>query len=79
LLPSFLVERLLQSVGTRPDHRLAERSKVRLAELRHEDWTAAFPDGLIVRACRAAGFEPNLVRSPATSSLSAHSSSEDWP
>jgi DNA-binding transcriptional LysR family regulator len=34
---------------------------VRLAELSEDDWTAANPDGLIVRACRAAGFEPNLV------------------
>jgi DNA-binding transcriptional LysR family regulator len=34
---------------------------VRLADLRDEDWTAASTDGLIVRACRAAGFEPNLV------------------
>jgi DNA-binding transcriptional LysR family regulator len=48
-------------VALPPDHRLAERAKVRLADLSHEDWTAAFPDGLIVRACRAAGFEPNLV------------------
>jgi DNA-binding transcriptional LysR family regulator len=34
---------------------------VRLADLREDDWTAALTDGLIVRACRAAGFEPNLV------------------
>ncbi len=31
------------------------------SDLRDEDWTAATTDGLIVRACRAAGFEPNLV------------------
>jgi DNA-binding transcriptional LysR family regulator len=40
---------------------LAERPEVRLADLSEEDWTAALPDGLIVGACRAAGFEPNLV------------------
>jgi DNA-binding transcriptional LysR family regulator len=34
---------------------------VRLADLRDDDWTAATTDGLIVRACRTAGFEPNLV------------------
>jgi len=44
-----------------PDHRLADRPAVALADLRDDDWTAADPDGLIVRACRAAGFEPNLV------------------
>jgi DNA-binding transcriptional LysR family regulator len=49
------------TVALAPDHRLARRAKVRLADLREEDWTAATTDGLIVRACRAAGFEPNLV------------------
>jgi DNA-binding transcriptional LysR family regulator len=34
---------------------------VALAELRDDDWTAARTDGLIVQACRGAGFEPNLV------------------
>ena len=29
--------------------------------MRDDDWTAALTDGLIVRACRAAGFEPDLV------------------
>jgi molybdate transport repressor ModE-like protein len=48
-------------VALAPGHPLAERSSVRLADLRDEDWTAAVTDGLIVRACRAAGFEPNLV------------------
>jgi DNA-binding transcriptional LysR family regulator len=48
-------------VALAPDHRLAERPAVRLAELSDEDWTAASTDGLIVGACRAAGFEPNLV------------------
>jgi DNA-binding transcriptional LysR family regulator len=48
-------------VALAPGHRLAERPEVRLAELSEDDWTAAVPDGLIVSACRAAGFEPNLV------------------
>jgi molybdate transport repressor ModE-like protein len=49
------------TVALAPDHRFAGRSKLRIAELADEDWTAALPDGLIVRACRSAGFEPNLV------------------
>lgn len=48
-------------VALAPDHPLAERPEVALADLRDDDWTVAVPDGLIVRACRAAGFEPNLV------------------
>jgi DNA-binding transcriptional LysR family regulator len=48
-------------VALAPDHRLAERPEVSLAELRDEDWTVAATDGLIVSACRAAGFEPNLI------------------
>ena len=48
-------------VALAPDHRLAERAEVRLADLGDDDWTAAVTDGLIVGACRAAGFEPNLV------------------
>jgi DNA-binding transcriptional LysR family regulator len=48
-------------VALAPDHPLAERQEVRLAELAGMDWTVAVTDGLIVRACRAAGFEPNLV------------------
>jgi DNA-binding transcriptional LysR family regulator len=43
------------------EHPLAERAQVALADLSGDDWTAAMPDGLIVSACRAAGFEPNLV------------------
>src|SRR4051812_32111509 len=48
-------------VGLAEDHRLARRRTVRLADLAAEGWTAASTDGLIVRACRAAGFEPQLV------------------
>ena len=44
-----------------PEHPLAAQPAVRLADLRHEDWTAALTNGVIVRACRAAGFEPHLV------------------
>jgi DNA-binding transcriptional LysR family regulator len=44
-----------------PDHPLAARPEVALADLRDDGWTAAQTDGPIVRACRAAGFEPNLV------------------
>jgi DNA-binding transcriptional LysR family regulator len=36
-------------------HRLARRRRLRLEELADEVWTAPTPDGLIVRACRAAG------------------------
>jgi len=48
-------------VALPPGHRLAGHSQVDLRDLRDEDWTAALTDGIIVRACRAAGFEPNLV------------------
>jgi DNA-binding transcriptional LysR family regulator len=48
-------------VALPPGHPLAERTEVRLADLAGEDWTTAGPDGLIVRACRAEGFEPHLV------------------
>jgi DNA-binding transcriptional LysR family regulator len=54
-----LRERFL--VALAHDHRLAQRPAVRITELRDEDWVAASTDGLIVRACRQAGFEPNLV------------------
>ena len=48
-------------IALAPDHPLAGRAAVRLADLADDDWTAASTDGLIVRACHAAGFEPNLV------------------
>lgn len=48
-------------VALSPDHRLAARSEVALGDLRDDDWLAGLTDGVIVRACRAAGFEPNLV------------------
>ena len=49
------------TVALAPGHRLAQRPEVRLADLSDDDWTAASTDGLIVRACQAAGFDPNLV------------------
>src|SRR6201994_712271 len=48
-------------VALAPDHRCASQHQVDLADLRDDDWTAALTDGVIVRACRAAGFEPRLV------------------
>ena len=48
-------------VALAPDHPLAAHDEVALADLRDDDWTAALTDGVIVRACRAAGFEPRLV------------------
>jgi molybdate transport repressor ModE-like protein len=48
-------------VALAPDHPLAAQPAVRLADLRNEDWAAALTNGVIVRACRAAGFEPHLV------------------
>jgi DNA-binding transcriptional LysR family regulator len=48
-------------VALPPDHRLAAQKAVRIRDLADDDWTAAYTDGLIVRACRAAGFEPRLV------------------
>jgi DNA-binding transcriptional LysR family regulator len=48
-------------VALAPDHPLAGQSEVRLADLAGDDWTAALTDGIIVGACRDAGFEPRLV------------------
>jgi DNA-binding transcriptional LysR family regulator len=48
-------------VALPPEHDLAGRPAVRISDLADEDWTAAYTDGLIVRACRSAGFEPRLV------------------
>lgn len=42
-------------------HPLAARAAVSLRELAGEPWMAPERDGLLVRACRAAGFEPRLV------------------
>jgi DNA-binding transcriptional LysR family regulator len=44
-----------------PGHPLAQRDVVELSELAGEGWTAPSTDGIIVRTCRAAGFEPRLT------------------
>jgi len=44
-----------------PRHRLARRRTVDLADLAGEPWTAPSRDGLVARACRAAGFEPRIA------------------
>ncbi|WP_169542070.1 LysR family transcriptional regulator [Solirubrobacter soli] len=48
-------------VGLAPGHPLADRDTVELRELADDPWSAASTDGLIARACRAAGFEPRIV------------------
>jgi DNA-binding transcriptional LysR family regulator len=55
----LLRERFL--VALAPDHALAERATVRLADLRDAAWIASGADGLIVRVCRDAGFEPDVI------------------
>src|SRR5829696_749385 len=42
------------------DHRLADEEQIALRELADEPWMAPSRDGIIVDACRAAGFEPRL-------------------
>lgn len=44
-----------------PDHRLARRRSIRLEALAEDTWTAPSPDGLVYRACVAAGFEPRIA------------------
>ncbi len=48
-------------VALPPRHRLARRRAVRLADLAREAWTAPSRDGIVARACRAAGFEPRIT------------------
>jgi DNA-binding transcriptional LysR family regulator len=48
-------------VALAPEHPLAARPSVRIADLADENWTAPSTDGMVVRACREAGFEPRLV------------------
>jgi DNA-binding transcriptional LysR family regulator len=52
-------EPMLAVVGA--GHRLAGRARIALSELRDDPWMAPSRDGLVVAACRAAGFEPELV------------------
>jgi DNA-binding transcriptional LysR family regulator len=44
-----------------PNHRLARRRSVRLDALAEDTWTAPSADGLVYRACVAAGFEPRIA------------------
>jgi DNA-binding transcriptional LysR family regulator len=44
-----------------PTHRLATRATIRLSALRNDTWLAATRDGLIYRACIAAGFDPRIA------------------
>jgi DNA-binding transcriptional LysR family regulator len=55
----LLRERFMVALAA--DHPLAARPTLELADLSGEDWTAARTDGLIVTACRTAGFEPHLI------------------
>jgi DNA-binding transcriptional LysR family regulator len=54
----LLQESMLGLVGA--GHRLAGRRRIRLPELTGDTWTAATRNGLIVRSCIAAGFEPHV-------------------
>jgi DNA-binding transcriptional LysR family regulator len=55
----LLEEPMLAALG--PGHKLAGRKRIRLGELADDPWLASARDGLIVRACVAAGFEPRLA------------------
>jgi len=44
-----------------PRHRLARPRTLRLADLAGEPWVVPSRDGLVARACRAAGFEPHIA------------------
>jgi len=52
-------EPMVAMVGAK--HRLAGRKEIGLAELADDPWDAPSRDGIVVNACRAAGFEPRLV------------------
>jgi DNA-binding transcriptional LysR family regulator len=54
----LMVEPFVAIVGA--GHRLATRKTLRLHDLRDEPWTAPSADGILVRACRAAGFAPDV-------------------
>jgi DNA-binding transcriptional LysR family regulator len=49
------------AVALPPRHRLAARRAVRLADLAEDAWTAPSRDGIVVNACRSAGFEPRIA------------------
>jgi DNA-binding transcriptional LysR family regulator len=42
-------------------HRLAGRRQIALRDLADESWMAPATEGMLVDACRAAGFEPRIV------------------
>jgi DNA-binding transcriptional LysR family regulator len=44
-----------------PAHPLAGNASVAIADLAGDGWTAPSADGIIVRTCRAAGFEPRIT------------------
>jgi DNA-binding transcriptional LysR family regulator len=48
-------------VALAPDHPLAGRDAVAIADLAGEGWTAPSTEGIIARTCRAAGFEPRIA------------------
>ena len=48
-------------VALAPGHPLAARDAVALADLAGEGWTTPSAQGIIARACRAAGFEPRIT------------------
>jgi DNA-binding transcriptional LysR family regulator len=48
-------------VALPPDHRLAGRRSVRLADLAEDVWTAPSASGIVARACAEAGFEPRIA------------------
>lgn len=52
-------EPMVAMVGEK--HRLARRKRIDLRELAEDPWSAPSRDGIVVNACRAAGFEPRLV------------------
>jgi DNA-binding transcriptional LysR family regulator len=55
----LLAEPMLAAVGT--THRLARRTRIELAALAGDVWTAPSERGLVRRACIAAGFEPRIA------------------
>jgi DNA-binding transcriptional LysR family regulator len=55
----LFVEPMLAALA--PRHPLARNETVKLRQLADEDWIAPTRDHLIVRACRAAGFEPRIA------------------
>jgi DNA-binding transcriptional LysR family regulator len=54
-----LEEPMVAALG--PGHRLAGRTRIRLAQLADDTWTVPTREGLIHRACTAAGFEPRIA------------------